>query len=279
MIGNRALRMVNNGPDYYAYSKLYANLQQAIAADLDNVADKNEDVRLQLYIVTATWGLKYWESILGIPVVAADGYEARRSRILAKWRGIGNFGVDLLYALISAYTSVPVKASVDIENFVVIIEFGGDVPGYDDMAPQIQNVIHAHLGLLFKWQVKTAVSIKQDPKLTLYMTDSMNFWNLDGAGGKFLWNGAYQFDGSKKFDGLVPGHLAGSSFTQNHVITSYEENKTAKPFTEATQKWNSGFKFDGTRKFGNYAADTPSCGNSVYFKRVQAGVTVEKGAI
>jgi len=146
----RTLRMVNAAPDYYAYSKLFADLQQAIADDLDAADVNMVDVQQQLYISTATWGLRYWEQILHIPTVPADGYALRRSRVLAAWRGVGNFSVAMLYKTIEAYTTTQVNITVDVNDSLVTIEVYNDAKSLLLALPQIDNIIHAHIGMALR---------------------------------------------------------------------------------------------------------------------------------
>lgn len=70
----------------------------AVGAQLDDIDALA--IADQLFVMTATWGLAYehpngdgtttptgWERDLGIPVAEADGYVARRLRVLAKLQG------------------------------------------------------------------------------------------------------------------------------------------------------------------------------------------------
>lgn len=144
----RSDRMMAVAPDYYAYSDAFAQIQNAIAADMDTVSTNEDDLRLQLRINTATWGLKYWEEALGIVTITSDSYDIRRSRVLSKWRGVGNFSAQLIRSMAEAYSNGDVSVTVDIPNFVVTVTFTGSkgIPSnIDDLKAQIDNVAHAHL--------------------------------------------------------------------------------------------------------------------------------------
>lgn len=62
----RVDRMMASAPSYYGEAATYKAIQQAVADECDALADQREDLRKQLRIETATWGLKYWEADLNI---------------------------------------------------------------------------------------------------------------------------------------------------------------------------------------------------------------------
>ncbi|MED3571971.1 putative phage tail protein [Cytobacillus praedii] len=146
----RTQSMVDSAPFYYQQSVVYKDIQNAIASELDISDKNNKDLRLQLSIKTATWGLKYWEEGLGIPTILSDDYEIRRSRVLSKWRGFGNFSGSLIKSVAEAYSGGEVEVSIDIPEHLVIITFVGKLgipPNIEDLKAQIDNIIHAHLGV------------------------------------------------------------------------------------------------------------------------------------
>lgn len=144
-----AERMVNSAPNYYQYSNVYLTIQQAQGDEYDSLEARNQDLRNQLYIVKATWGLKYWEQVLGITTIEADGYLVRRSRVLSKWRGLGNFNAALIKIICEAFTNGDVEVAIDIPGQTVLISFVGmrGIPeNLDDLKIQVENLVHAHLG-------------------------------------------------------------------------------------------------------------------------------------
>lgn len=159
----RAERMIDSAPDYLQYSDGYREIQEAIAADLDLVAENNEDIAAQRRIMTATWGLRYWEEKVGLPVNLKDSYDIRRSRVLAKWRGVGQFRASLIERVAEAFSGGDVDVTVDIPNYLVIVTFVGKLgipPNLDDLKAQIANIIHAHLGVEYRFTYNTYDVVK-----------------------------------------------------------------------------------------------------------------------
>lgn len=277
-MSSRALRMVERTPAYYHYSKIFYAIQKAVADDLDELNTDQADIGPQLYILTATWGLRYWEEVLGLPTAIADGYELRRSRVLAAWRGIGNFGVDLIEAILSAYTADPFRAWLEVGTFTVVVDLEGDLSDFNTANAQVQNIIHAHLGLRYRWRVRHGFNPTQDPHLTLMMADATNFWTLS-ASEKFKWNGAYKFDGSQKFDGVIGSDESSRRTKQTHVVICFPRlREVAAPFY-ANKKFNGRFKFDGSHSFAPFTDPEAAVGNAVSFQQLKAGVVVSKGVL
>lgn len=151
-------RMTDTVPDYYRFSEVYNAILAADAVGLDAVTAGNEDLRNQLRIRTATWGLRYWEGKYALPVIETDSYEDRRSRLLSSIRGTGNFSAGLIESVAAAFSGGEVSVRVDIPAQHVYVKFIGKrgIPDrLDDLQAQIENIIHAHLGLDFEFSFLT----------------------------------------------------------------------------------------------------------------------------
>lgn len=156
-------RMVDSAPGYYQYSNIYRAIQQAQGDEYDDVEAKNEDLRAQLYITTATWGLKYWEETLGIATVESDSYEIRRSRVLSSWRGYGQFSASLLKSIAEAYVNGEVDVTVDVAAYEITIRFISDIgvpPNLWDLKAVVENIVHAHMGTQYKLRYLTIAEVE-----------------------------------------------------------------------------------------------------------------------
>lgn len=152
MITERAQRMLDSAPTYYDISAIYAQIQQAVADELDLLVVKKAEAKAQLRITTATWGLQFWEEKLSIPTLVADSYDIRRSRVLSKWRGVGNFSGALLKKVAESYAGAEVNVTIDIPTGQITITFAGKhgiPPNMADLQAAIENIVHAHLGVTY----------------------------------------------------------------------------------------------------------------------------------
>lgn len=146
--------MLDSAPDYYQYAALFQEVQQAIADEIDLEELDDKDVQDQLTIGTATWGLKYWEQSLGIKIVTTDSYDIRRSRVLSKWRGFGNFSASLIKSVCEAFTNGEVAVKIRVPQQEVVVTFIGKrgiPPNLEDLKAQLSNIALATLGLEYKF--------------------------------------------------------------------------------------------------------------------------------
>ena len=167
-MAQRLERMVSSAPDYYRYSEVFTGIQSAIGAEFSNREASADDLLQQLFITTATWGLRYWEEALAIQIVEADGYEIRRSRVLSKWRGVGNFSAALIKAVAEAYSNGEVDVMVDIPAYTVYVIFTGNrgiPPNLEDLQNVIANIVHAHLGTEYVFVYMTFAELEAAGKI------------------------------------------------------------------------------------------------------------------
>lgn len=159
----RVDRMLSQAPDYYETSAVYNKIQAVQADEYDSLAEKNADLALQMRIKTATWGLKFYEEALHIPIDEADSLENRRGRILSRWRSPGNFSASLVKSVCESFVNGQVDVSIDLVNSLVHIKFVGPlgVPDkIEDVTDAVENIIHAHLGKEFEFRYLTVNQVQ-----------------------------------------------------------------------------------------------------------------------
>lgn len=181
----RLQRMIDSAPEYYQTAIGYRDLQRAVAAELDLLTKNSADLARQRRIATATWGLKYWEERVGLPTILSDTYEIRRSRVLSKWRGVGQFRASLIKSVAEAYSNGEVEVEIDVAKFLVTVKFSGATgipPNIDDLKAAIDNIIHAHLGIEYTlayltWDMLDEANMTWDEIDALNMTwDEFEVW-------------------------------------------------------------------------------------------------------
>lgn len=185
-------RMVDSAPSYYQYSQVFRKIQEAPGREYDTIDERNNDLRKQLYIPTATWGLIYWEEVYGIKTVEIDGYEMRRGRVLSRRRGLGQFSANLVKSVCEAYSQGEVIVAIDSDvNNILNITFVGQKgePAYlPDLKEVIADIIHAHLGPKFhftwlKWDDLDPVNLSWDELDRLKLTwDVFEVWDPSTLG-------------------------------------------------------------------------------------------------
>lgn len=85
--------------------------------------DGRDGLMDQLCVDTATWGLRYWEQTLGIPVEPGKEPEYRRSRIRSKLRGSGVTTVALIKSVAESFSN----------GEVAVTEYPASLPAGDQI--------------------------------------------------------------------------------------------------------------------------------------------------
>ncbi|GKU79281.1 putative phage tail protein [Paenibacillus sp. L3-i20] len=154
-MNQRLDRMLGQAPDYYETSAVYTKIQAVQGDEYDSLDEKNADLKEQFRIKTATWGLRYYEESLHIPVDLNDSLDNRRGRVLSRWRSPGNFSAALVKTVCESFVNGQVDVSIDLTTSTVNIKFNGDlgIPSkIADVDEAVENIIHAHLGKQFTYR-------------------------------------------------------------------------------------------------------------------------------
>ena len=82
--------MMANSPRYYGASRVFQAHIEAKGIEMDNLDAIMSDTEAQFSASTATWGLRYWEEMCGLPVNEQESLDTRRARVLAKLRSFSS---------------------------------------------------------------------------------------------------------------------------------------------------------------------------------------------
>ncbi|MGP9042094.1 putative phage tail protein [Cytobacillus kochii] len=154
----RAQRMLSDVPDYYQGAPTFQEIQRVKAVEYDQIEEKTKDLQLQLNPATATWGLKYYEKELGIPTDENKPISDRRSNVISKRRGFGNFNARLIKTVAISYTNGEVEVSANLSNYEIEIRFVSNIgipPNLEDFKTAIDNITHAHIGIVYRYRYLT----------------------------------------------------------------------------------------------------------------------------
>lgn len=115
--GERMLGYVS--PLYYQ-SKVMLSIFQANGREFDDINTWCEEIKLQIFPQTATWGLKYWEDALDIITNEALGLEIRRQKVISKIVTKTPVNPAKMKSILEQMT----KLQVDIDENVADYTFG-----------------------------------------------------------------------------------------------------------------------------------------------------------
>ena len=140
--------LISRYPDFYAGSPEFVDIQKALEPEVLALWERRDSVLDQLNVETATWGLKYWERTLGIPVEESKEVDYRRSRIKSKLRGAGVTTVAMIQNVAESYSEGAVAVTEYPSQFRLEIKFVGTVgipPNMDDLTQALREILPAHL--------------------------------------------------------------------------------------------------------------------------------------
>lgn len=159
--GQRMLSYVS--PIYYQ-SKVMQAIFQVIGLEIDDLQKWVTQIREQLFPQTATWGLKYWEQVLGLPSNEAAALEERRRAILAKLAIRTPVTPSLVKQIAQNSTGKPaiVENRIGPYTFRIIIESDGTGVDLQRLNKAIDEAKPAHLTAEYGILYKGGISVKTE---------------------------------------------------------------------------------------------------------------------
>ena len=142
---------------YFYDNYVVRPIQKALSDEVNTLTDDLDDLLKQLFVDSATYGLDYWERMLGISKNNFD-YQTRRENIKAKLRSRGTTTVDVIKNICEAYSYGEVDIIVDHANYSFIIDFVGSkgVPkAFAELDKTIEEIKPAHLAHSYKFNHNT----------------------------------------------------------------------------------------------------------------------------
>lgn len=144
-------------PKFLRRSPEFRDLQQALEPELLELWAAREGAMDQLCVETASWGLRFWERTLGLPVDEGKDLEARRSRVRSRLMGADVTTVSLVERVAEIYTGIPAKVEELPEQFWVDLLFdesAGIPRDLEGLVEALREIMPAHLGWGFRFSLE-----------------------------------------------------------------------------------------------------------------------------
>lgn len=122
-------RMLSRVSPIYGKSYVGKWLFQVMGMEMEEARRYFEELRLQAFPETATWGLEYWEQRYGLPTEPNKNIESRRQAVVAKRNTRASMSparVEFIISNLTGGKKVEAVENVAPYTFQVIIE---DTPG------------------------------------------------------------------------------------------------------------------------------------------------------
>ena len=126
-------------------------IMEAVESSFDDTLNDINDLKLQLDIDTATWGLMVYEKELGIKTNLSQSYDTRRSIIKAKLRGAGKLDAVKIKMVADAWANGDCQVTFDGKLNISFDSIYGVPDNLIDLKNALEDVKPAHLGILYNF--------------------------------------------------------------------------------------------------------------------------------
>ena len=150
------MNLINKLPSFYD-NNITKPIQGAFTVEANLINDLVEEVLDQFYVNSATWGLSYWENMLGISKNNFD-IDTKRENIKAKMRSRGTTTISVIKNICEAYSNGIVEIIVNHSDCSFVIDFIGSIgvpKAFAELDKTIEEIKPCHLGHSYKFNYNT----------------------------------------------------------------------------------------------------------------------------
>lgn len=150
------MSLINKLPSFYD-NDITKPIQDSFTVEANSINDEVEKTLNQFFVDSATYGLDYWEKMLGISKNNND-IQTRRENIKAKMRSKGTTTFTMIKNLCEAYSNGIVEINVDHSNYsfeIVFVSTIGVPLSFEELDRVINEIKPCHLAHSYKFNYNT----------------------------------------------------------------------------------------------------------------------------
>ena len=150
------MSLINKLPSFYD-NDITKPIQDSLSVEAISINDEVDNVLNQFFVDSATYGLDYWEKMLGISKNNFDT-DTRRENIKAKMRSRGTTTVSVIKNICEAYSNGIVEVIVNHSDYSFIIDFVGTIgipKAFAELDKTIEEIKPCHLAHSYKFNYNT----------------------------------------------------------------------------------------------------------------------------
>ena len=150
------MSLINKLPSFYN-NNITKPIQDSLNIESNSINDKVDNTLNQFFVDSATFGLDYWERMLGIPKNNFD-IDTRRENIKAKMRSRGTTTVAVIKNICEAYSNGIVEVIVNHSDYSFVIDFVGTIgvpKAFAELDKTIEEIKPCHLAHSYKFNYNT----------------------------------------------------------------------------------------------------------------------------
>ena len=150
------MSLINKLPSFYD-NYITKPIQDSFTVEANLMNDKVEKTLEQFFVDSATYGLDYWEKMLGISKNTFD-IQTRRENIKAKMRSRGTTTVSFIKNICEAYSNGEVDIIVNHSDYSFVIDFIGTIGiprAFAELDKAINEIKPCHLAHSYRFNYNT----------------------------------------------------------------------------------------------------------------------------
>ena len=150
------MSLINKLPSFYD-NYITKPIQDSFTVEANLMNDKVEKTLEQFFVDSATYGLDYWEKMLGISKNNND-IQTRRENIKARMRSRGTTTVSVIKNICEAYSNGEVDIIVNHSDYSFVIDFIGSIGiprAFAELDKTINETKPCHLAHSYRFNYNT----------------------------------------------------------------------------------------------------------------------------
>ena len=165
-----ALRMMSRISPIYDRSYVGKWIFQTMGQDFDDIRLRFEELRLQAFPETATWGLGYWEQRYGIVPVSGQTLEERRRAVLLKRNARDPMNPAKVEYIIQTMTGFSAKVTENVADYTFAVEIfsDGGTLDFDAVYRALKRIKPSHQRMLLYLSATTGITIRPTHEVWLF---------------------------------------------------------------------------------------------------------------
>src|SRR5699024_1757234 len=152
---------INKLPSFYD-NDITKPIQDSFTVEANSINDKVKKTLNQFFVDSATYGLDYWEKMLGISKNNND-IQTRRENIKAKMRSRGTTNIKVIKNICEAYSNGIVEIIVNHSDYSFVVNFVGSIgmpQAFEELDKTINEIKPCHLAHSYKFNHITNKQLK-----------------------------------------------------------------------------------------------------------------------
>ena len=142
-------------PPFLSNTKTFTEIFNAENQEFNTLNSNINDIKAQLNIDTATWGLDIYEKELGITTDYTKALDYRRSVIKSKSRGTGKLNATMIKLVCDSFSNGDVQITFDGTIHVKFTSVKGIPPNMSDLQNAVEQIKPAYLLLDYLYTYNT----------------------------------------------------------------------------------------------------------------------------